>query len=173
MIARVLVLLGGLLGGASASQFPEYAQQYTQRLGGAVDALAEVVADFDASASAEGLTRDAALAQMQGTDFIERRRVDMARTFERHAQLQADLSLLESAGPFMRAYHATRLTDGDVARAALDSFEPAVPINFAGMTFAGSGFVAGLLAVWAALKIALWPFRRRKPRAGTVRIQEE
>ncbi|WP_420010654.1 DUF2937 family protein [Tateyamaria sp.] len=162
MIIRVLVMVGGLMGGGVASQFPEYAQQYTQRLGGAVDALGQVVADFDASASAEGLSRNEALAQMQGTDLIVRRRADMARTFDRHARLAADLELLQSAGPFMRAYHATRLTDGEVARAALASYEPAVPINFAGLTFAGSGFVAGLLAMWAALKIALWlwPFRR-------------
>mmetsp|Transcript_23351 Transcript_23351/g.40722 ORF Transcript_23351/g.40722 Transcript_23351/m.40722 type:complete len:104 (+) Transcript_23351:2512-2823(+) len=100
---------------------------------------------------------------MRGTDFIERRQADMMRTFERHARLDADLAVMQSAGPFMRAYHATRMTDGDVARAALDSFEPAMPLNFAGMTFAGSGFVAGLLTVWAALRLVLWPFRRRKP----------
>ncbi|MEO1364377.1 MAG: DUF2937 family protein, partial [Pseudomonadota bacterium] len=61
MIARALMLAGGFAGAALTSQFPEYSQQYTQRLGGAVDALAEVVADFDASARAEGLSREAAL----------------------------------------------------------------------------------------------------------------
>jgi hypothetical protein len=167
MILRALALTGGLIGGGAASQFPEFAQQYTQRLGGAVDALAQVVADFDASASAEGLTRDQALALMQGTDFIERRQADMARTFDRYDRLRADLAILETSGPFMRAYHATLLTDGDVARAAMATFEPAVPINFAGLTFAGSGFVAGLIAMWAALRVVLWPFRRNRRRAGT------
>ena len=47
MITRTLVLAGGVAGAAILSQFPEYAQQYTQRLGGAVDALGQVVADFD------------------------------------------------------------------------------------------------------------------------------
>lgn len=167
MIARVLLLAGGILGGASASQFPEFSQQYTQRLGGAVDALAEVVADFDLSAAAVGLTRDQALAEMNGTDFLERRRADMTRTFVRYDRLREDLAVLDSAGPFMRAYHVTRLTDDDVAKAALQSFEPAVPINFAGMVFAGSGFVAGMLAIWAILQLVLWPFRRSPRRAGT------
>jgi len=160
MILRVIVLAGGLLGGASASQFPEFAQQYTQRLGGAVDALGEVVADFDASAAGAGLTRDAALAQLQGTDFLEARRRDMTRTFVRYDRLRSDLAILEQAGPFMRAYHAARMTDGDVARAALDTFEPAVPLGMAGLTFAGVGFLAGLAAVWAILRALLWPFRR-------------
>ncbi|MEP1355205.1 MAG: DUF2937 family protein [Tateyamaria sp.] len=164
MIARVLVLAGGVLGGASASQFPEFAQQYTQRLGGAVDALGEVVADFDASAADAGLTRDAALAELQGSSFLDARRQDMTRTFERYESLQADLTKLEGAGPFMRAYHATSMSDRDVARAAMETFEPAVPLGMAGLTFAGSVFVAGLFAIWAALKLLMWPLRRR---AGT------
>jgi len=165
MILRVIVLAGGLLGGASASQFPEFAQQYTQRLGGAVDALGEVVADFDASAAGAGLTRDAALAQLQGTDFLEARRRDMTRTFVRYDRLRSDLAVLEQAGPFMRAYHAARMTDGDVARAALDTFEPAVPLGMAGMTFAGVGFLTGLAAVWAVLRAMWWPFRHRRTSA--------
>lgn len=67
MIVRTLTLVAALSAGAATSQFPEFSQQYAQRLGGAVDALAEVVADFDASAQAEGLTRTQALEQMQGT----------------------------------------------------------------------------------------------------------
>ncbi|WP_299373249.1 DUF2937 family protein [uncultured Tateyamaria sp.] len=168
MILRVLALSGGVLGGAAASQFPEFSQQYTQRLGGAVDALEQVVADFDASASASGLSRDAALAQMQGAEFLERRRADMERTFDRHARLKADLAVLDDAGPFMRAYHAARMTDGDVARAALEVYEPAVPLNMAGAVFAGTGFVAGLLGVWALIKLLLWPLSlRRRSARGT------
>lgn len=167
MIGRVLVLAGGVLGGASASQFPEFAQQYTQRLGGAVDALGEVVADFDASAADAGLTRDAALAELRGSAFLDARRQDMTRTFARYQSLQADLAKLESSGPFMRAYHATSMSDRDVARAAMETFEPAVPLGIAGLTFAGSGFVAGLIAIWAALKLMVWPFRHAQRRAGT------
>lgn len=167
MIARVLVLAGGVLGGASASQFPEFAQQYTQRLGGAVDALGEVVADFDASAADAGLTRDAALAELKGSDFLDARRQDMTRTFARYESLQADLAKLEVSGPFMRAYHATSMSDRDVARAAMQTFEPAVPLGMAGLTFAGSGFLVSLIAIWAALKLLVWPFRRAQRRAGT------
>ncbi|MEP4249433.1 DUF2937 family protein [Tateyamaria sp.] len=167
MILRVVALAGGLLGGATASQFPEFSQQYTQRLGGAVDALSEVVADFDTSAASADLTRDEALAQMQGTAFLDSRRADMTRTFTRYDGLRADLDVLENAGPFMRAYHATRLSDREVARAALTAFEPAVPINLAGIIFAGTGFFAGLIAVWIFFKTLLWPLRRRRrPAAG-------
>ncbi|WP_299730017.1 DUF2937 family protein [uncultured Tateyamaria sp.] len=162
MIVRVVALAAGLLGGAAGSQFPEYAQQYTQRLGGAVDALGEVVADFDASAADAGLSRDAALAELQGSAFLEARRRDMTRTFQRYDRLREDLRMLERAGPFMRAYHAARMTDRDVARAAMATFEPAVPLTLPGVIFAGTGFLAGMIAVWAVLRTLLWPITRRR-----------
>lgn len=166
MILRALTLAGGLMGAAAFSQFPEYSQQYTQRLGGAVDALAEVVADFDASAATVGLSREAALGQMTGTAFLERRRFDMETTFARHARLQGDLVAIQNAGPFMRAYHASRLTDGQIAQAALAAYKPAVPLTFAGLTFAGAGFVAGAGVLNLLLRLVTWPFRRRaKPHA--------
>jgi hypothetical protein len=161
VIIRAITLAGGLAVGAGASQFPEFSQQYAQRLGGAVDALGEVVADFDRSAAAEGLTRDQALVQMTGADFIERRRVDMERTFDRHTVLSEDLKLLTDAGPFMRAYHGARFTDGDVAKAAWDAYEPAVPLNPTGAIFASFGFFAGLFSIGCLLAALRWSFRRR------------
>ncbi|MGJ8616100.1 MAG: DUF2937 family protein [Sulfitobacter sp.] len=161
MIVRALTLAGGLAGAATTSQFPEFSQQYIQRLGGAVDALSEVVADFDASAQAVGLTRDAALAQMQGTAFLDRRRVDMTQTFGRYETLKKDLNEIKGAGPFMRAYHLPRLTDPQIAAAAWDEYQPAVPINFAGIVFAGVGFVIASLLFGLVFKLLAWPFRRR------------
>lgn len=161
MIVRALTLSAGLLGGVAASQFPEFSQQYAQRLGGAVDALGEVVADFDASAAAEGLSRAEALDQMQGTDFIVRRRADMERSFARYARLSADLAALEGEGPFMRAYHLPRFSDTEIARAAWAAYQPAVPVTLAGGIFAAVGFLAGALILRALLGLVRWPFRRR------------
>jgi len=161
MIARTLVLAGGIVGAAGLSQFPEYSQQYTQRLGGAVDALAQVADDFDASAAAEGMTRDQALAEMTGTAFVERRRADMARSFERFARLRADLEVLQSAGPFMRAYRGARLTDPEIANAAFAAYKPAVPVTFEGLVFAATGFGLGIAIVWGIMALVLSPYRRR------------
>ncbi len=159
---RTLTLAGGLAGAVTTSQFPEFSQQYTQRLGGAVDALGQVVADFDASAAASDLTRDAALVQMQGTPFLERRRADMTRSIARYERLSADLEALQYQGPFMRAYNAARLTDTEIARAAWKAYQPAVPVNFAGLVFAGVGFVLGGGAISALVGLLRVPFRRRR-----------
>lgn len=161
MILRGLTLAGGIAGAAATSQFPEFSQQYAQRLGGAVDALAEVVADFDASAAAVGLDRSEALAQMQGSAFLQRRQADMAQTFVRYDRLSADLAALEGQGPFMRAYNLPRLRDAQITRAAWDAYQPAVPLNFAGISFAVIGFILGSAALGLLFKLLFWPFRRR------------
>jgi hypothetical protein len=161
MIIRALALAGGLAGAATTSQFPEFSQQYIQRLGGAVDALGEVVADFDASAQAVGLTRDAALSQMQGAAFLDRRRTDMTATIARFERLNASLATLEGQGPFMRAYHLPRITDTQIAGAAWQAYQPAMPLNFAGAVFAAVGFVLGGTLLGFVLKLLSWPMRRK------------
>ncbi len=161
MILRSLALAGGLAGAVGTSQFPEFSQQYTQRLGGAVDALEQVVADFDAAAASD-LTREDALAQMQGTPFLERRSADMTRSIARYERLSANLKALEGQGPFMRAYNAARFTDAEIAQAAWQAYQPAVLVNFAGLVFAFVGFVLGGGAVSVLLGLLRAPFRRQR-----------
>jgi hypothetical protein len=50
-LALAIALIAGLVG----SQGPEFAQQYRQRIGGALDELKRIVADFDDEAAREGL----------------------------------------------------------------------------------------------------------------------
>lgn len=166
MIGQTLTLVGGLAGAATLSQFPEYSQQYTQRLAGAVDELAQVVGDFDRSAAAEGLTRTQALSAMTGTAFVDRRRADMTRTIARYERLTADLTALRSAGPFTRAYRLSHIDDPTIARRAAADFKPALPLSFEGLTFAAIGLFLGAVAI-AILKdlirLLTSPFRRRAP----------
>ena len=61
--ARILTLAGALTGGAVVSQAPEFAQQYRQRIGGALQELNAVVADFDKDAAASDMTREQALTR--------------------------------------------------------------------------------------------------------------
>lgn len=159
MLMRAAVLAGGVTGAAGLSQFPEYAQQYQQRLGGAVDALSVVVADFDASATEAGLTRDAALDQMTGTEFIENRQADMRRTIDQHAVLNGLLVELRNRGPFEQLALAPRMVDPDIARAAMEDFKPAVPLTATGAGFAAIGFGLGAILLWGLIALIRAPFR--------------
>lgn len=148
MFMRAIAVAGGLAGAAGLSQFPEFSQQYVQRLGGAVDELSRFIAAFDADAAKFDLDRDAALADLeQGGRMAAARAESVRRTVARHARLSEDLAVLRQAGPFTRAYEAGRLGDREIARATWEDFRPALPLTFEGGLFGGAGFLGGLLAI--------------------------
>lgn len=164
MIGRVLAFSVGLGGAAGVSQFPEYSQQYMQRLGGAVDELHRVVEDFDKDAAEVGLSREAALVDLaQGGRMGAERADTMVTTIDRHSRLSADLERMQGLGPFSRARYAARFTDAELAGRVWDNYKPAMPVTFEGVVFAGVGFLGGLalfsMLIWL-LRLPFSVFRR-------------
>lgn len=168
MIARILALIGGLSGAVGLSQFPEYSQQYIQRLAGAVDELTLFVQEFDADAASVGMTRQTALEELsESGDLGAARAETIGTTITRYERMSAALEVLQSSGPFTRAYNAVQFNDLDVAQAAMEDFKPAVPVTFEGIVFSGVGFVGGWIAVGLLLGVLrLLFFRRRKRRVA-------
>src|SRR6056297_384815 len=163
MIFRVIDVTGGLACAAGLSQFPEYSQQYTQRLSGAVDELSSVVMQFDADAESLGLSRDEALVELAlGNSMGQARAQSMGQVLERHARLSADLTVLRDSTVIQKALKPMHFSDSDVARAAWADFKPAVPVTLEGAGFAGVGFVAGY-GVLAGLLAAFGGIFRRRP----------
>jgi hypothetical protein len=70
---RLVVGIAAALGALFASQFPEFTQQYRQRLGGALQELHLVVEDFDATAARNNMSRDEAVQRLQrsGEAFVQ------------------------------------------------------------------------------------------------------
>lgn len=166
MILRALALCGGLAGAAGLSQYPEFSQQYLQRLAGQVDALDAVVADFEASAFRAGLTRSQALAELTGTPFLSDRQTDMRRTFRRHAVLTDNLAALRDASPLQRILMPQRIADPATFAATWTDYRPALPLTFAGLASGVLGFILGWAALRMVLGLILMPVRRnRAPRA--------
>lgn len=162
MLGRILIFAGGLSGAVTLSQFPEFSQQYLQRLAGQVEALARVEADFDQSADRAGLTRDQALAELGTSGFSGQHAKDLQATFARAEGLRSDLSLLRLAGVYERLMMPHRMADGELLQATWADFVPAVPVSVAGGVCSGLGFLAGWALVRAVLTLLLWPFRRRQ-----------
>lgn len=164
---KIIALAGGLTGAAGLSQYPEFAQQYTQRLAGQVDALTIVVTDFEASAMRSGLTRTQAFEQMTGTQFLADRQADMRRTFTRHAVLSDNLAELRATTPLARLTMPQRMVDPETFTNTWRDFKPAVPLTGAGVVAAGAGGVAGWASV-AGLLALLGSLFRNRPRATPV-----
>jgi hypothetical protein len=157
---------GGAVMLIAASQFPEFSQQYVQRLGGAVDELRTVAADFDKSATGVDMTRDQALASMTGNAFQEARRADMTRSFTRLARLEGDLVALQGADAFTRVRHAARFSDKSIAARSWEAYRPAVPVTFDGLVFAVIGFLTGFGLIKGISSV----FRRKRPMVKEVQL---
>ena len=157
---KIIILAGAIAGGVSLSQFPEFSQQYLQRLAGQVDALEEVVRDFDTSAAKAGLTREAALAQLQGSAFLDLRQNDLRNLFLRHARASNDLHALRQASALERIMMPQRLGDLQTLEATWQDYRPAVPVTLDGLFTALIGFVLGGGLSGLIWSILCWPLRR-------------
>ena len=159
MLTRALALTAGLTGAAGVSQFPEYSQQYVQRLGGAVDELSRFMEEFDADAERLDMSRSAALVDLaQGGQMGAARADTMVRTIERHDRFSRDLEQMQDLGPFSRARYATRFTDGELAGRVWENYKPAMPVTFEGAIFAVIGFLSGLALFSALIWLLRLPF---------------
>lgn len=159
-MARFLALVGGLAGAAVLSQFPEFSQQYLQRLAGQADALGAVMTIFDASAEKAGLTREAALAELSGTTFRDAHQADMRATILRAERISRDLAFLRAAGPLERLVLPHRFRDTETLAATWADFRPAVPVTVEGLASGGIGFGLGWGMVSFLLGLLFAPFRR-------------
>lgn len=161
---RVLCLIGGLTGAAGLSQFPEFSQQYLQRLAGQVDELSRQAIAFDQTAFEAGLGREEMLQAMAATPLVTRQETMWRATFARQARLTENLGVLRTATPLERLALAHRMADPVTVRAVWGDFTPAVPVSVAGLATAGVGFVGGWAVLVALLSFVAMPFRKAPSR---------
>ena len=160
---RALSIIGGLALGFGFAQFPEYAQQYEQRLGGAVDELRIIVDDFDRGAAAFRLSREDALMRyaISPDEFLQDRGLSMRMTLGRYERLRADLEALQTASPIQRAQFLPRYLDSDVGARALENFQPGVPATGEALAWGLAGTVLGYLLLYPFFGFLTLPFRWR------------
>lgn len=144
-IARIVAITAGLAGGTIFSQAPEFAQQYRQRIGGALDELRVIVEDFNAQAAQHHLDRQQALnTYAQSSDnFLRDRGVSMQSTITRYETLLAQQLKLGTAAPVTKPFVLLRNADDVVFANTWRDFVPGVPVSFAGFVWGAIGFIGG------------------------------
>jgi hypothetical protein len=169
MTGRILALVIGLFCGLAASQAPEFAQQYRQRLGGAIDELRRVVVRFDEGARGSGLTREQAVGRLTADPdpLVRKQGEAQDELAARLARLERQRQAFLEAGPFARLLIFVREADPGLARATYLDYEPAWPAPAEGLVAGGTGFVAGWALLLFLLRIGrrLVPGRTRRLRA--------
>jgi len=142
--------LFGASGAALASQYPEFIQQYLQRLGGHRDEAVRLAATI----------KDGARS---GAEIF------LPAIETRAAALSTALDTLSRATGFERLAVFARHINRDIAEATLAAFRPAVPLTLEGLLAATIGLLLGV-AIFGLLAA---PFRgwraRRHAYAGAAR----
>jgi len=154
----------GLAGALSLSQAPEFSQQYRQRLGGALEELAQIVVDFDADAAKSGLSRDDALKLYltSAEQFFRDRGARMQTTIERMETLAAQARWFQALPPTARPLALARGYDEKLMAGLWKDFEPGLPLTPHGALWAGGGFgVAAGLFMLLTMPFQRWRRRRK------------
>ena len=166
MFGRTLSLAIALLAALAASQLPEFTQQYSQRLGGAIDELTRVVQRFDKDSVAVGEQRQGALERLATSpdELTRRQSAAMAENIARLDRLEAQQAEMAVAGPLRRMQAFLSDPDPQIAKATWDSFEPGIPATGEGVATGGAGFLVG-----GGLSSVLGRMFRRRPRLSSAR----
>lgn len=159
---RIFMILTMLTTGTVTSQLPEFAQQYRQRLGGAIDALEHVLSDFQEDAARYGLSIREAIDRQKtsGDPFVRARGASMEVADRRLENLKSQKTEFETAGSLERILILVRSADRNLTQATAEDYVPAIPVAPAGLMSAGIGAAGGLFFAWIC--VAAVRLMRRK-----------
>lgn len=164
---RTFVLACAIAGAGIASQAPEFSQQYRQRLGGAIVELRQFVEDFDADARDNGLNRAQALSTYatSGEKFLNDRGRTMQAVLDRYESLLRQQTAFQKTPALFRPLAISRDYDRPLLEGTWSIYEPAIPVNMHGFSWAAAGFlVAGFLAWLLARLLGAMTGTRRPSR---------
>jgi Protein of unknown function (DUF2937) len=159
MVLRRLAIAIGLLFGLLGSQLPEFAQQYRQRLGGALDELKRMIGQFDTEVAARSLNRSQGLDRLEkNNDPLARERGEaIAGEIDRADRLQRQQEAMRNAGPLARVAALAENFDAPTLRQAIEDFEPAIPVTTEAFVIGGVALILG----WSTTHFFAWPIRRK------------
>lgn len=146
MTSRLGRAAAAVIGAVLLSQLPAFADQYRQRLGGRLDQAEVQVARLVAAARAEEMSLSAYVERFRGNpDSVVRRQggVLVAEIADRD-RLRAAAAAYDRSAPVARPLVLLARLDANLARAVLDDFVPALPLQAAGLLYAMAGLLAGL-----------------------------
>jgi hypothetical protein len=159
LITRRLAVAIGLLCAVVGAQWPEFAQQYRQRLGGALDELNRMIAEFDQQAQSQSLTREQGLQRLERNDDpLARDRAEaINEDISRAQRLSRQQQAFADSGPVNRLVALAQNFDPATLAQAWRDFEPALPVTTEAFIIGGAGLIVG----WSLTHIVAWPIRKR------------
>ena len=174
MVKKISSFFDGILdrifsvtGAAVFSQIPEFIQQYIQRLGGHADEAQHQVELIREAAQSSGQTlRTYIEIFMTHTDpSIVQQGQLIQRTIERAKELTEALQAIKAASVLARPFVFLAKIKYPIARAALEDFQPAIPLTLEGLIYAFIGLCFGLAFYQFVLKLPIRLIKRKRKNA--------
>lgn len=167
MIRHLFLILLVITGGIGASQLPNFARAYEQRLGGALGEVQKLVDAFTLQASAEGIDYDELAARhRQSADAAVRATADRMNALADRRQWLAEQQARIGKAPssFDKLVAIASFGDGEMIRDTLSAYEITATLDpLFGLAGVGLGWMVYGLAG------SLFSRRRRPTPAGFVR----
>jgi len=157
-------LFFGLAGAVLLSQFPEFFQQYTQRLGGRLDEVTSQVRALERRAAEAGKDVPGYLRGflLHREDDVRREGIELQSLVRRRETLADSYRALIGANQLWRAQQFAKHVDWEIAASTFTVYQPAVPVTAESAVYAGTGFGGGAIIFLGLL--GLWGPERRKVR---------
>ncbi|QPC95721.1 DUF2937 family protein [Mesorhizobium sp. INR15] len=164
-VRHSLIFSVALALGIGSSQMPELAQQYRQRLGGAIEELGHVVSEFDRDAVSAGLSRKQALDlhDKAPEPLFQARGRSMRATIVRYENLLRQQNAFSESPPLMQPF-VLGYSDETTFAGTWQDFRPAVPMTNAGLVWAAFGFLFGAGAIYLLAAALRWGWRASRLR---------
>lgn len=145
MIISRFALFFAFVFGLVSTQAPEFWQQYKQRLGGAIDELAAIVAQFDTDAAAQHLTQAQAIARLESDPdpLAQGRGVEIEHLIDRLGKLRHAPAAFDQPNVAAKWTALAETFDPQIAERAYEAYEPAIPTTPDGFISGLIGFVIG------------------------------
>ncbi|MEM9683795.1 MAG: DUF2937 family protein [Pseudomonadota bacterium] len=150
---KSVFLLFGCAGALLFSQFPEFFQQYTQRLGGHLDEVTAQVSALErrADESGKALTVYLRGLQLHRDADVRREGYALRDMVERKDMLAQSYDALTGAQNWWRAGQFAKHMDWEIAGSALSVYRPAMPVTPEAAIYAGAGFGGGAIVYFTLL----------------------
>ena len=163
---NIILIISLLTGAGISSQAPEFAQQYRQRLGGALNELHVIAEQFDLDARKANLDRDSALNKLADSSdtFVSARGTSMHLTFDRYAVLQQQENWFNSLHPTTRPLALLSSFDQTLINDTWQDYEPAIPLSMHGLVWSSVGGLISFFVIWILISLLALPFKSTKPR---------
>ncbi len=162
---RALAILFMMMGAISFSQGPEFIQQYRQRVGGALDEINRLMAEFDRDIAIHGLTREQALSTFQTSaiPFLIQRGASMRATFDRQNLLIDHKRQLDRPDLIHNALEIIYIHDKNMLLNTVKDYRVAIPLSAQGIVISAAGAALGWMIGQILGWLFLWPFRNTRP----------